>query len=190
MVINTKTNILINKLFSRIVRSEFISIFLTLQQFFLDTIPRLKPRNYHIMKNSATIGIKWLLTGTLVGILIIYYIFLTPEAILKIVKEEYIFLAITLVLVCIFTYYKIKLKDFTLISYIPNINYVDIKTTLVFFIIFQAVDFYYEEGFIGMISQWFIYWVFAVIAWLVTNNINFYKNYQFYKYETISNKKL
>lgn len=142
------------------------------------------------MRNTSTIGIKRLLTATLVGISIIYYIFLTPEAIFKIVKEEYIFLAIALCLFAIFTYYKIKLKNFTLISYIPNINTVDIKTTLVFFVIFQVVDFYYEEGFIGMISQWFVYWVFAVIAWLVTNNINFYKNLQFYKYESMSNKKL
>ena len=81
----------------------------------------------------------------------------------------------------VFSYYKIKLKDFTLISYIPNLNYVDLKTTLIFFLIFQVVDFYYEDGFVGMISQWFIYWVFAVIAWLLTNNINFYKNYNFYK---------
>jgi len=142
------------------------------------------------MKNNTTIGIKRLLLTTLVGIATIYYIFLTPDAILKILKEEYIFLAVALCLFFVFSYYKIKLKNFTLISYIPNMNQVDIKTTLVFFIIFQVVDFYYEEGFIGMISQWFIYWVFAVIAWLVTNNINFYKNYQFYKYESMSNKKL
>lgn len=142
------------------------------------------------MKNNATIGIKRLLTATLVGIATIYYIFLTPEAIVTIVKEEYIFMAIILCLFFIFTYYKIKLKDFTLISYIPNINQVDIKTTLIFFVIFQAVDFYYVEGFIGMISQWFIYWIFGVIAWLITNNINFYKNYQFYKYESITENKL
>lgn len=142
------------------------------------------------MKSNTTIGIKRLLTAALVGIASIYYIFLTPEIIVKIVTEEYIFLAIALCLFSLFTYFKIKLKNFTLITYIPNINQVDIKTTLVFFAIFQVVDFYYEEGFIGMISQWFIYWVFGVIAWLVTNNINFYKNYQFYKYESISEKKL
>lgn len=142
------------------------------------------------MKNNATIGIKRVLTATLVGIAIMYYIFLTPETIFKIVKEEYIYMAIALCLFFIFTYYKIKLKNFTLISYIPNINQLDIKTTLMFFVIFQAVDYYYEEGFIGMISQWFVYWIFAVMAWLVTNNINFYKNYQFYKYESMSNKKL
>ena len=142
------------------------------------------------MKSNTTIGIKRLLTATLVGIMIIYYIYLTPDVIIKIVKEEYIFLIIAACLFCVFIYYKIKLKNFTLIAYIPNVNQVDIKTTLIFFTIFQVVDFYYEEGFIGMISQWFVYWVFSVIAWLITNNINFYKNYQFHKYESISNNKL
>ena len=142
------------------------------------------------MKNNMTIEIKKLLIATLVGIGITYYIFLTPEAILEIIKNEYIFLGITILLYSVFIYFKLKLKDCTLISYIPNINQVDIKTTFVFFAIFQIVDYYYEDGFMGMISQWFVYWIFAVIAWLVTNIINFYKNYQFYKYESMSNKRL
>lgn len=141
-------------------------------------------------QNSIMIGIKRLLTISFVGIAITYYMFLTPEVIFQIIKDEYIFLGITLCLVFVFLYYKNKLKDLTLISYIPNINQVDLKTTLLFFLLFQAIDFYYEDGFIGMISQWFMYWVFAVIAWLVTNNINYYKNYQFYKYESMSNKRL
>lgn len=135
------------------------------------------------------VGIKRLLTASLIGIGIIYYIFLTPQRILEIVKEEYIFISVALCLSIVFIYFKIKLKDLTLISYIQNVNKVDIKTTLVFFLIFQIVDFYYEEGFIGMISQWFIYWIFAVIAWLVTNNINFYKNLQFYKNQSVSDKR-
>jgi len=143
-----------------------------------------------LINNYKTINIKKLLIATLFAIAITYYIFLTPEAILNIVKEEYIFLAISLVLFSVFTYYKVKLKDFTLISYVPNINNVDLKTTLVFFLIFQGVDYYYEDGFIGMISQWFTYWVFGVIAWLVTNIINFYKNHYFYKYESMSEKRL
>jgi len=140
--------------------------------------------------NSLRIGIKKLLVATLIGIAIIYYIFLTPKNIYQIVTDELLFLGIAFCLWIVFIYYKVKLKDLTLISYIPNLNDVDIKTTLGFFVIFQIVDFYFEDGFIGMISQWFVYWVFAIIAWLVTNNINFYKNFQFYKYESMSNKKL
>ena len=77
-------------------------------------------------------------------------------------------------------------KDKRIIGRKEIISIIDLD----FFVIFQIVDFYFEDGFIGMISQWFVYWVFAIIAWLVTNNINFYKNFQFYKYESMSNKKL
>jgi len=143
-----------------------------------------------LIKTNTTLNIKKLLIVTFFGIAITYYILLTPEVIVKIVKEEYIFISIAFFLFLLFRYYTVKLKDFTLISYIPDINNVDLKTTMIFFLIFQAVDYYYEDGFIGLISQWFVYWIFGVIAWLVTNNINLYKNYHFYKYESMSNKKL
>jgi len=142
------------------------------------------------MQNSVTIGIKRLLTASFIAMSTIYYLYLSTEQILEIIKKEYIILGLLVICAIVFVYYKVKLKNLTLISYIPNINNVDMKTTLGFFILFQIIDFYYENGFIGMISQWFMYWVFAVIAWLVTNNINFYKNYQFYKYESMSDKRL
>ena len=132
-------------------------------------------------QKKIMVNIKLLLISTLVGVFLTYFIFLTPEVIYKIILEEYIFLALAMCLFSVFLFYKIKLKNQNIISYIPNLNHVDLKTTLIFFFIFQIVDFYYEDGFIGMISQWFIYWVFAFIAWLLTNNINFYKNYKLYK---------
>ena len=68
-----------------------------------------------------------------------------------------------------------------LYEFIPNTNHVPIKSTLMFFLIFQVVDFYYEDGFIGMISQWVMYWSFSILAYFLTHNINFYKNYMAYK---------
>jgi hypothetical protein len=47
-----------------------------------------------------------------------------------------------------------------------------------FFLIFQVVDYYMEDGFIGMISQWFLYWVMGIIALLLMQIINYYKNYK------------
>jgi hypothetical protein len=35
-----------------------------------------------------------------------------------------------------------------------------------------------EDGFIGMISQWFLYWVMGIIALLLMQIINYYKNYK------------
>jgi hypothetical protein len=142
------------------------------------------------MQSKERIALKSLLVASIFCISLVYYIVLTPHAIMKIIKGEYIFLALALFLFIPFLYLKFKLKNLTLIAYIPNINTVDIKTTLVIFLIFQGVDFYFENGFIGMISQWFIYWVFALLGVLLTNNINLYKNYQFYKYESMSDHKL
>jgi hypothetical protein len=131
--------------------------------------------------NKTMINIKILLSAVLIGIFIMYYLFLTIDEITKIVKNEYIFLSIVLALGAVFLFFKVKLKNSKIIEYLPNINTVDLRTSMIFFLIFQVVDFYYENGFIGMISQWFTYWVFGVIAWLLTNNINFYKNYQYKK---------
>lgn len=139
---------------------------------------------------NYTINIKILLILTLISIAIAYYIFLTPSTILEIIKDQYIFMGVIIVLIISFIYFRIKLKNLQLISYIPNTDVVPLKSTLIFFVIFQAVDFYYENGFIGMISQWFVYWIFGVLAWLVTNNINLYKNFKFYKHESFEDHKL
>jgi len=112
---------------------------------------------------------------------IFYYIFLPTNKIVNLVLNEYIIIAITLVMVLIYQYFKLKLKDKLLLEFIQNTNYVPIQSTLLFFVVFQVVDFYYEDGFIGMIGQWFIYWIFALLVYLITHNINFYKNYQAYK---------
>ena len=39
-------------------------------------------------------------------------------------------------------------------------------------------DYYNEGGFLGMISQWFVYWIMGVFAFLLVENINYYKNYK------------
>ena len=115
----------------------------------------------------------------------IYYTFLTHEQILEIIKSEYILISINIILLIALLYFKNKLKNLILLEFIPNTSAVALKSTILFFLIFQVVDFYYENGFIGMISQWFIYWLFGTLAILLTNNINYYKNYKFYKYESI-----
>lgn len=139
---------------------------------------------------NYTIKIKNLLILTLIPIAIFYYIFLTPKVIVEIIKDQYIFMGIILILSISLLYFKIKLKNLQLISYIPNTDTVPLKSTIIFFVIFQTIDFYSEDGFIGMISQWFIYWVFGVLAWALTNNINLYKNFRFYKYETLEEHRL
>ncbi|MCK5110971.1 MAG: hypothetical protein KAQ94_05570 [Arcobacteraceae bacterium] len=127
------------------------------------------------------INLKSLFTVTLFILSGIYYIFLTQDKILAIISGEYIIIAVNIILVIVLLYFKNKLQNLTLISFIPNTDTIALKSTILFFLVFQIVDFYYEDGFIGMISQWFTYWVFGLLAWLLTNNINYYKNYKFYR---------
>ncbi len=88
-------------------------------------------------------------------------------------------MGINVVLLISLLFFKNRLDSVSLIQFIPNTNTVALKSTIIFFLIFQVVDFYYENGFIGMISQWFIYWLFGTLAVLLTTNINYYKNYQY-----------
>jgi len=77
-------------------------------------------------------------------------------------------------------YLKNRLKDFEIIDFNKN-NQFSLKSSIGFFLIFQVVDYFYEDGFIGMISQWFLYWVLGIITFLLLQTINYFKNYQLLK---------
>ena len=124
------------------------------------------------------INTKFLLFITLVIIAITYCIFIPTNQIINIILDEYITIGITFVSFIVYQYFKIKLKSKPLREFLPNTNYVPIKSTILFFIIFQVVDFYSEDGLVGMIKLWFMYWIFGVMAYFITHNINLYKNYK------------
>ncbi len=127
------------------------------------------------------INTKLLLSITLLTIGIIYYMFLPINQIVNIILDEYIIISITFILIIVYQYFKTKLKDKLLHEFIPNTNYIPIQSTLIFFMIFQVVDFYSEDGLIGMMKLWFMYWIFGLLVYFLTHNINFYKNYKAYK---------
>ncbi len=135
------------------------------------------------------IKINLLLILTLFAIALVYYMFLPLDKIIFLLKDEYIIYIINILLLVGFIYQKIKLKGLKILEIIPNLNYINIKSSIIFFLIFQVVDYYYEDGFIGMISQWFSYWLFGVLAYFLTHNINLYKNILYYKtyYQNINN---
>lgn len=119
------------------------------------------------------LDIKKLLILSLFSISVIYYIFLPLDKIMQIVKDEYIIIGICIVLFIVLSYYRFKLKGFTLVPYLVNTEVVSLKSTILIFVVLQGVDFYYEDGFIGMIKLWFTYWKFCCISILI---------YKFYKY--------
>jgi len=127
------------------------------------------------------INTKFVLFVSFIAIGIVYAIFLPFNKVVSLILDEYIVIIITFILILVYQYFKLKLKGKLLYEFIPNTNHVPIKSTLMFFLIFQVVDFYYEDGFIGMISQWVMYWSFSILAYFLTHNINLYKNCMAYK---------
>jgi len=127
------------------------------------------------------IDTRFLLFITAICIAIVYYILFPLDQIIDIIFDEYITITIMIASIVGYIYFKTKLKGKLLREFIPNTNYIPIKSTILFFLIFEIIDFYMEDGLKGMIKLWFSYWVFGVIAYFVTHNINFYKNIQAYK---------
>lgn len=113
----------------------------------------------------------------LIGILSTYFFVFGQEKTLEIIKSEYLFILGLIPLSLAFIFFKIKLKDYELIDFNKNSN-LSFKSIVMFFLIFQVVDYFSEGSFEGMISLWFLYWVMGVIALLLMENINFYKNYK------------
>ncbi|MCD4757846.1 MAG: hypothetical protein K8R39_06205 [Arcobacteraceae bacterium] len=121
-----------------------------------------------------------LFLATFVAILIIYSIFLGNVKTILLLLDATTYILIALGLSFVLWYYKRKLKTVEILDFNKNSNLTFQSTTL-FFLFFQVIDYIYEGGFIGMISQWFFYWIMGIIAFIVITIINYYKNIQYYK---------
>ena len=114
---------------------------------------------------------------TFIAIITIYLYVLGEDKTIEIIKDSYLYIFSLVPLGLIYVYFKFKLKEYEIIDFNKHTNF-SFQTTVVFFLIFQVVDYIYEDGFIGMISQWFLYWIMGIIALLLMGIINYYKNYR------------
>lgn len=121
-------------------------------------------------------NIKILFSISFIAIICTYLFFLGSIKTFEIILKEYYFIITLTVLVISTLYFKIKLRNHELINFMRNT--ISLKQTVVLFLIFQVIDYIYKDGFIGMISQWFLYWIMGLIAFLLVENINYYKNYK------------
>jgi len=120
---------------------------------------------------------KLLFASTLLAIFIIYYFVFGIYRTIQIVTAEYLLILLIAPILLAISYYKRKLKFFEIVDYIKD-SRPSIKSTIMFFLVFQVVDYYYEGGFEGMLKLWFVYWIYGIIAILVIKLINYYKNYR------------
>lgn len=115
-----------------------------------------------------------------IAILTTYYFILGIDKSIQLIKDEYLSILALIVILLSLLFFKLKLKGHQTINFIRN-NQFSLKSTILFFLVFQVVDYYYEDGFIGMISQWFLYWIMGLIAITLMETINCYKNYKYLK---------
>lgn len=114
---------------------------------------------------------------TLISILTVYLYMFGQEKTIEMIKNEYLFLLGLIPLFLAFIFFKVKLKAYEIINFNKN-GQLSLKNTIIFFLVFQIVDYISYDGFIGMVSQWILYWIMGLIAVLLIENINYYKNYQ------------
>ncbi len=117
---------------------------------------------------------------TFILIISIYLFVLGEDKTMEIVKDEYLFILSLIPLCGIYFYLKYKLKDYEIVDFNKNTN-LSFKTTVLFFLIFQVVDYIQQDGFIGMISQWLLYWIMGLVSFILMEIINYYKNYKLLK---------
>ena len=122
-----------------------------------------KPRNLFII--------------SFIAIITIYLFVLGQTKTIEIIKGEYLFILALIPIGFALLFFKFKLKDHQIINFNKNSN-ISLQSTILFFLLFQVIDYFSEDGFIGMISQWFLYWIMGIIALLLLETINYFKNYK------------
>lgn len=137
-------------------------------------------RSHHKSKLELRLNSpKYIFSFSFIIIISVYLYTFGQEKTIELITKEYLFILALIPLSSVLLYFKIKLKKYELINFINN-SHSTLKTTIIFFLIFQIVDYIYEDGLIGMISQWFSYWLIGIIAILLLEIINYYKNYQLF----------
>lgn len=112
-----------------------------------------------------------------IAIIATYLFVFGQDKTIEMIKEEYLFILALVPISLALVFFKIKLKNYRLRDFNQN-NTFSLQSTIGFFLIFQVVDYFSEDGFIGMISQWFLYWIMGLIALLLMEAINYFRNYQ------------
>lgn len=120
---------------------------------------------------------QYLFLLTLIAIISIYIMVFGADKTIEMIKAEYLFILALIPISSALLFFKFKLKNYEIINFNRN-NTFSLQSTIGFFLLFQVIDYFYEDGFIGMISQWFLYWIMGVIALLLLETINYFKNYK------------
>jgi len=133
-----------------------------------------------MIKNDIYINSTLLLLGTFVAISSSYYYLFSTHIILNIIKEEYILIGFVIFSFILHLYMYFKLKKYDIIPFIPKLGKIPLFQSIIFFTIFEIVDYFYEDGIMGAIKLWYMYWLFGILSLNIMYIFNYYKNIKFY----------
>ena len=133
-----------------------------------------------MIKNDIYINSLLLLVATFIIICSTYYYLFSITDILSILKEEYILSGFVMLSFIVHLLAYNKLKDLDILPFIPKLGLVPIFQSILFFTIFEIVDYFYEDGIIGAIKLWYMYWLFGILSLNIMYIFNYYKNIKFY----------
>lgn len=125
--------------------------------------------------------IKLLFLVSFLAIVFVYSVFLGSFKTIDLITDEYLFILTLIPLFGFSLWYKKRLQGHTILDFHKNSG-VTLRSTILFFLAFQVIDYIYEDGLIGMISQWFLYWIMGLISFMILNLVNYHKNYKLLKH--------
>ena len=133
-----------------------------------------------MIKNDIYINSLLLLVATFIIICSTYYYLFNMSNIIDIIKEEYILSAFVILSFILHLLAYIRLRNLDILPFIPKLGRVPILQSILFFAIFEIVDYIYEDGIIGAIKLWYMYWLFGILSLNIIYIFNYYKNMKFY----------
>ena len=133
-----------------------------------------------MIKKDIYINALVLLILSFIAICFTYYYLFTINEIISILKEEYILFSFVLLSFILHLFSYLKLRKYDILAFIPKLGRVPIIQSILFFSIFEIVDYYYEDGIIGAIKLWYMYWLFGILSLNMVYIFNYFKNFRFY----------
>lgn len=113
--------------------------------------------------------------------IVYYFVFGIDKSILIITGEYWLILALIPAFL-VYLFLRLKLKKFGIKNFnFTNNTNISLKSTIIFFLIFQVVDYYSEDGFLGMISLWFMYFIMGLLGYFVIESMQYFKIYKMLK---------
>lgn len=116
---------------------------------------------------------------SLIAILAVFVSILGEVKTIQLILNEYLFILLVFPLSLVLWLYKRKIRAYNIKGVLSQS--ISLKSTVLFFLLFEIIDYYYEGGFEGMISQWFLYWIMGLLGFVVVELMYTIKLYKLLK---------